>query len=277
MPSRNLPRPGLPRPFIGATRILIYGDASGGFLFAVRRIAPPDVLDAVASALCGNGSRAVRACRASQQERADCGSSHGNAADGIYHVNVIPTEADFLVVPEVSSERQRICVPIGWSGAAGHSEQSQLLDSWRTLPLALFRTCSHRRCTWRGCAISEDGWKAATGTPSASSTTPSRCRPRARTRRNWNRSPKPCSTPRAVHPGATLADLYDPDLMPPNLRRAHRALDRAVDRLYRRSGFASERERVEHLFMLYEKMHTPLAVRTKKRVRRRSGSGTRRP
>ena len=31
---------------------------------------------------------------------------------------------------------------------------------------------------------------------------------------------------RAAHPGATLADLYDPDLMPPNLRRAHQALDR---------------------------------------------------
>ena len=63
---------------------------------------------------------------------------------------------------------------------------------------------------------------------------------------------------RAAHPGATLADLYDPDLMPPALRRAHRALDRAVDRLYRRAGFASERERVEHLFMLYETMRAPL-------------------
>ena len=48
--------------------------------------------------------------------------------------------------------------------------------------------------------------------------------------------------------------------MPPNLRKAHQALDRAVDRLYRRSGFASERERVEHLFMLYEKMYTPLGA-----------------
>ena len=46
--------------------------------------------------------------------------------------------------------------------------------------------------------------------------------------------------------------------MPPNLRRAHQALDRAVDRLYRRSGFASERERVEQLFILYEKMRAPL-------------------
>ena len=59
---------------------------------------------------------------------------------------------------------------------------------------------------------------------------------------------------RAAHPGATLADLYDPDLMPSGLRKAHQALDRAVDRLYRPGGFASERERVEHLFGLYEKM-----------------------
>ena len=75
---------------------------------------------------------------------------------------------------------------------------------------------------------------------------------------------------RAAHPDATLADLYDPDLMPPNLRRAHQAIDRAVDRLYRKRGFASERERVEHLFMLYEKMRAPLEAASKKKPRRRA-------
>ena len=74
---------------------------------------------------------------------------------------------------------------------------------------------------------------------------------------------------RAAHPNATLANLYDPDLMPADLRRAHRAVDRAVDRLYRRRGFASERERVEHLFMLYEKMCAPLDVGLQSRIRRR--------
>ena len=59
---------------------------------------------------------------------------------------------------------------------------------------------------------------------------------------------------RAAHPDASLADLYDPDLMPAALRRAHQANDRAVDKLYRRRAFSSERERVEHLFQLYEKM-----------------------
>ena len=72
---------------------------------------------------------------------------------------------------------------------------------------------------------------------------------------------------RTAHPGATLADLYDPDLMPPNLRRAHQALDRSVDPLYRRAVFASER--VEHLFMLYETMCAPLATTQRRRRRRR--------
>ena len=74
---------------------------------------------------------------------------------------------------------------------------------------------------------------------------------------------------RAAHPDATLADLYHPNLMPVNLRRAHQALDRAVDRLYRPRKFSSERERVEHLFMLYERMRAPLVASGKKKTRRR--------
>ena len=74
---------------------------------------------------------------------------------------------------------------------------------------------------------------------------------------------------RTSHPDAKLAHLYDPDLMPPNLRRAHQALDRAVDKLYRRTGFASERERVEHLFMLYERMRAPLELAAKPKPKRR--------
>jgi hypothetical protein len=70
---------------------------------------------------------------------------------------------------------------------------------------------------------------------------------------------------------STLADLYDPDFMPPELRKAHRDLDAAVDRLYRPKGFADDRERVEHLFRLYEEltMPTTAAARANTRTRRR--------
>ena len=51
------------------------------------------------------------------------------------------------------------------------------------------------------------------------------------------------------------------------------ALDRAVDRLYRRRAFSGDRERVEHLFGLYERMAAPLDVKAKgKRRRRRAAS-----
>jgi hypothetical protein len=58
--------------------------------------------------------------------------------------------------------------------------------------------------------------------------------------------------------GATLADLYDPLAMPLRLAKAHSAVDRAVDRCYRSQPFATDRQRIEHLFVLYEKLATPL-------------------
>ena len=74
---------------------------------------------------------------------------------------------------------------------------------------------------------------------------------------------------RAAFPAATLADLYDPLAMPPALAAAHTALDRAVDRCYRRDPFPTDRARVEHLFALYEKLTAPLAPAARVRGRRR--------
>lgn len=75
---------------------------------------------------------------------------------------------------------------------------------------------------------------------------------------------------RTNHAGSTLADLYDPDSMPPDLRQAHRDLDQAVDRLYRGAAFGSDRERVEHLFGLYETALAPMAVAAAKPNGRRT-------
>ncbi|HVM46606.1 MAG TPA: DNA methyltransferase [Candidatus Acidoferrum sp.] len=68
---------------------------------------------------------------------------------------------------------------------------------------------------------------------------------------------------RAKYPTSTLADLYDPLTMPGPLLKAHRELDRAVDRCYRPEPFASDRQRVEYLFALYEKLTAPLVAAAK--------------
>jgi hypothetical protein len=72
-------------------------------------------------------------------------------------------------------------------------------------------------------------------------------------------------------PNASLADLYDPLAMPPALVKAHAELDRAVELCYRPQPFQNDRQRVEHLFALYEKLTAPLIAPAKKR---RSKKGT---
>ena len=73
---------------------------------------------------------------------------------------------------------------------------------------------------------------------------------------------------RKAFPDATLADLYDPLAMPPALVKAHAELDRAVDLCYRPQPFENDRQRVEHLFALYEKLTAPLIAPAKKRQRK---------
>lgn len=58
---------------------------------------------------------------------------------------------------------------------------------------------------------------------------------------------------REEYPDMSLADLYDPDTMPELINSAHKALDTAVESLYRSKPFRTDSERLEHLFARYEK------------------------
>ncbi len=184
----------------------------------------------------------------------------------LYHVNVLPT-APFLVVPEVSSERREY-VPIGWLEPPVIPSNLVRVLAGATMPMFALLTSAMHMAWLRhiGGRLKSD-YRYSIGLvyntfplpPGFADADTSSLEPLARA----------VLDARATHPGATLADLYDPDLMPPNLRRAHQALDRAVDRLYRRKRFTSERERVEHLFTLYEGMRAPLEATMKARPKRR--------
>ncbi|MNL16882.1 hypothetical protein D3C87_1379450 [compost metagenome] len=53
---------------------------------------------------------------------------------------------------------------------------------------------------------------------------------------------------------ATIADLYDPDTMPDDLRSAHERNDEVLERIYIGRRFKNDTERLEKLFDLYTKM-----------------------
>jgi len=64
---------------------------------------------------------------------------------------------------------------------------------------------------------------------------------------------------REAHFPATIADLYAPDKMPENLRRAHERNDEVLERIYIGRRFKNDTERLEKLFDLYTKMTTGAA------------------
>lgn len=68
---------------------------------------------------------------------------------------------------------------------------------------------------------------------------------------------------------ATLADLYDPLTMPPELVKAHQSLDRAVDASYGKTIFKTEAERVAFLFERYQQLTAPLGLASDKVVKSR--------
>ncbi len=72
---------------------------------------------------------------------------------------------------------------------------------------------------------------------------------------------------REAHFPATIANLYDPDAMPDNLRRAHERNDEVLERIYIGRRFKNDTERLEKLFDLYTKMTADTAKTPPKKPR----------
>ncbi len=70
----------------------------------------------------------------------------------------------------------------------------------------------------------------------------------------------------------TLATMYDASAMPGSLVKAHAALDRAVDRCYKSTKFASDRERLEHLVSRYHSLPRPSVDKRKRGAKARKAN-----
>lgn len=165
----------------------------------------------------------------------------------LYNRSVLPDKS-FLIVPRVSSERRRY-VPIGYVEPPTIPSDATLIIQNATLELFGLLT-SRMHMVWLdriGGRLKSD-YRYSAGLV-------------------YNTFPVPGKSLDALEPYAqsildvrknhsdsTLADLYDPVTMPPDLAKAHRRLDRKVDWLYRRKLFNSDDERIEFLLERYEGM-----------------------
>lgn len=183
-----------------------------------------------------------------------------------FHVEFMP-DKDYLVIPEVSSERREF-IPIGYfKPDTLASNKLRVLPDATLYEFGILTSSMHMAWTRYVTGRLKSDYQYSVNIV-------------------YNNFPWPQAAPeekrqrvaaaaagvlaaRAAHTGSTLADLYDPDAMPDDLRTAHRELDKAVDSAYVHRGGKDDAARVAFLFELYRKLEAELLPSARGRGKRR--------
>jgi hypothetical protein len=183
-----------------------------------------------------------------------------------FHVENMP-KGRYLVLPEVSSERRRY-IPIGFAPPRVLcSNLVKILPGATRYHFGVLSSAMHMAWVRQVCGRLESRYRYSAKLVYNNYSWPET--PTTKQRAAVEAAAQAVLDAREeyLRKGATLADIYDPLVTPLKLAKAHVKLDRAVDRCYRTQPFTSERQRVEFLFALYEKLTAPLTAPSRKKNR----------
>ena len=173
-----------------------------------------------------------------------------------FHVTVIPNKP-FLAIPKTSSER-RDYTPIAWMNPPVIPSDAVLILENATLwQFAILTSKLHMLWLNYVGGHLESRFRYSIGVVYNTFPIPELTDSK---RKSLEQSAQKILDIRAGYPTEPLKNLYDPDTMPVDLRRAHQANDRLVDSLYSERGFSYDRERIELLFRLYEQRNPSLGL-----------------
>jgi len=170
----------------------------------------------------------------------------------------------YLLIPRVSSERRRF-IPIGFFGPQTIASDATLIVPDATpYHFGILASTMHNAWVRYTCGRLESRYRYSAQIVYNNFPWPTR--PTEKQRAQVEAAAQEVLAAREAEfdrdPATTLATLYDPDLMPPALAKAHRELDRAVDAAYAadaqalgmKTKWATDGERVAFLFALYQKL-----------------------
>jgi len=177
-------------------------------------------------------------------------------------------DTDYLLVPRVSSERRKY-IPIGFICKNIIGNDQVLLIPNATLYLFGMLT-SEMHMTWVKyvCGRLKSDYRYSKDIVYNNYPFPENVNEKQK--QKVETAAQAVLDTRAKYPDSSLADLYDPLTMPPDLVKAHQILDKAVDLCYRPQPFVSELNRIEFLFSQYEALNAPLLKPEKKKRTKKS-------
>lgn len=244
------------------------------------RECPPQVLKAMPSVL-----ERVESVRAFRLESSSEPTRKLAAMPTRFHVDNAPNST-YLVIPKVSSER-RLFVPIGFEQPSTLcSDLVFIVPDATLLHLGIVHSMMHMAWLRNVGGRLKSDYRYSAGIVYNNFPWPEPLDDKARSA--IETAAQGVLDARALFPGSTLADLYDPLTMPPALVKAHQNLDKAVDAAYvaaekaagrKAPKLGSDAERVAFLFERYQALTSllPAAKAKKPRAPRRKSreeSGT---
>lgn len=167
-----------------------------------------------------------------------------------FHVENMPTST-YVLIPKVSSERRRY-VPMGFMTPNVLSSDLVFIISGATLYHFGILT-SNMHMVWMRyvCGRLKSDYRYSAGIVYNNFPWPI---PTDDMKRKIEECAKHVLDVRKNYPGQSLADLYDPLTMPPDLLEAHHKLDAMVEKAYRGKPFKNDDERISYLFEQYSKI-----------------------
>lgn len=171
-------------------------------------------------------------------------------------------ETDFLLIPKVSSENRKY-IPIGYlSKDYIISDKTFIIPNTTNFHFGVLTSAMHMAWMKYTCGRLESRFSYSNTIVYNNFPWPKN--PSEKNKKQVEEKAQQVLDVRLKYPESSLADLYDPLLMPPDLVKAHNELDRSVDQCYRPQAFTTEMARIEYLFELYEEYLTPLLGKEKK-------------
>ncbi|MBF0291893.1 MAG: class I SAM-dependent DNA methyltransferase [Nitrospinae bacterium] len=171
-----------------------------------------------------------------------------------FHVENMPKRT-YLVIPKTSSER-RDYIPIGFMKPSVISGDANfIIPNAKLYHFGVLTSMMHMAWVRSVCGRLKSDYRYSANLVYNNFPWPE---PTEKQRKAIESAAQGVLDARAKHTDATLADLYDPLTMPPQLLRAHQKLDQAVDAAYGKTKFTGEAARVSFLFQLYGQIVAPL-------------------
>lgn len=168
-----------------------------------------------------------------------------------FHVENLP-EGDYLVIAKVSSER-RLLIPAAYlDKSAMASDLVFVVPDARLVHFGILTSTMHNAWVRATCGRLESRYRYSKDIVYNNYPWPDPLEPKRR--EAIEEAAQGVLDARASFAGQSLADLYDPDVMPKELRKAHQVLDKAVDAAYGYKGGQDDAARVAFLFGLYLKL-----------------------